>query len=184
MKIIGVAGSFASGKDTIADYLVKEQGFYHVSTSDLVRKAAMAKYGSIERPILYKTANEIRHANGHGALSQMALDEYETVKESYPAGVVITGLRALAEAEVIKQAGGKIIFTDAPFEVRFERMQARARDGEAKVSREEFEERERNENGGIDPAFDISKIKTIAEKIITNDGSYEEFLDKIVEIVE
>lgn len=178
MKIIGLAGSHASGKDTVARYLVEKHGFFHVSTGDIFREEAMKRYGSIERPVLYKTANEIREASGHDAVSHMALDRFEKVKNQYQ-GLVVSGFRAVAEAQVIKDAGGTLIFTNASEQVRYERLKERARVEEGSLSFEEFKERENAENGGVDPAFDISAIKNIADFVIMNDGSAEELLHEI-----
>ena len=35
--IIGLTGSYCSGKDTVADYIVKNNGFTHFSLSDEIR---------------------------------------------------------------------------------------------------------------------------------------------------
>src|SRR3989344_1809192 len=168
MKLIGLAGSHASGKDTVAHYLVEKHGFFHVSTGDIVRDEAMKRYGSIERPVLYKMANEIRQTEGHDATSRMALKRFEKVKNQY-SGLVVSGFRAAAEAQIIKDNGGIIIFTDAPEQIRYERLKERARVEEGSLSFEEFKKREETENGGVDPAFDISAIKSIADFVITND---------------
>lgn len=175
MKIIGLAGTHASGKDTVAQYLVEKHGFFHVSTGDIIRDEAMKKYGSIERPVLYKTANEIRANDGYDAVSRIALERFESVKDQYK-GLVVSGFRASAEAQAIKDAGGSLIFTDAPQQMRFERLKARARAEEGDLSFEEFKRREDAENGGTDAAFDISAIKSIAEHVIMNDGDKAKFL--------
>lgn len=178
MKIVGLAGTHASGKDTVAQYLVDTKGFYHISTSDIVREEAMKKYGSIERPVLYKTANEIRTTKGHGALSTMALERFEKIKDKYK-GLVVSGFRAVAEAQVIKDQGGVLVFTNAPEQSRFERLRERARAEEGELSFEDFKKRETLENGGEDPAFDISAIESIADVVLINDGTKEEFLSKV-----
>ena len=36
--IIGLTGSYCSGKDTVADYLVNKKGFSHISLSDIIRQ--------------------------------------------------------------------------------------------------------------------------------------------------
>lgn len=179
MKIVGLAGSHASGKDTVAHYLVEKYGFYHVSTGDVFREEAMKKYGSIERPVLYKTANEIRKKQGHGAVSRLALDRYEKIKSEHPAGLIVSGFRAAAEAKVIKDAGGIIIYIDAPEAVRYERLKERARVEEGVLTFEDFRAREAAENGGVDPAFDISKIKDISDFVVFNEGNKEKFLYQI-----
>jgi dephospho-CoA kinase len=182
-KYIGLAGTLASGKDTIADWLEQEHGYYHVSTSDLVREIALERYGSIERPILYKTANELRNEQGHGALSHIALERYEAMEQK-AAGLVVSGFRSIAEAQVIKDQGGMVLFVDAPLEVRYERMKSRARDQEAIVSLEEFKTREDRENGGVDPAFSIIAIKDIADIVITNDSDLESYMIKVRDALE
>ncbi len=180
MKIVGIAGTHASGKDSLAEYLASKHGFYHVSTGDVFREEAMKKYGSIERPILYKTANEIRQAQGHGAVSKIALERFEKDKSQYK-GLVVSGFRALAEAQVIKDEGGIILFVDAPLQARYERLKSRARAEEGVLSFEEFQKREKAENGGVDPAFNIMAIKDIADHVLINDDDFEDFLHRAEE---
>jgi dephospho-CoA kinase len=134
LPIIGLTGTFAGGKDTLAKYLRDEFGYNHASTSDIVRKFAKEKYGSIERPILNKTATELRHTRGAGILAELALEEKKPL--------IVSGIRSLGEAKVVKAAGGIIVFVDASLEIRYARMQARQRDSEAKVTLEDFKARE------------------------------------------
>jgi len=183
MKLIGIAGTLASGKDSLAQYLVDQHKFCHVPTGDLVREVSRKKYGSIERPVLYKTANELRKDRGFGVLSEMALEYYDGHKSDFPGGLIVSGFRAIDEARVIKNAGGIIIYTDAPLEKRYRWMKSRGRDNEKKVSLEEFKQREANENGGVDSAFDISAIRDIANNIIENNSTFEDFLTKFLNIV-
>jgi dephospho-CoA kinase len=175
---VGLAGSLASGKDTVAEWLVKNKNFHHISTSDIVREVALKRYNSIERPVLYKTANQLRKQNGHGALTTEAIEKFEPIKNQYQ-GLVVSGFRALAEAQVIKEHGGLVIYVDAPAELRYKRMQSRERDKESRLDIDEFKRREATENGQVDPAFNISDIKKIADHIIINDDSLEEFESKI-----
>lgn len=183
MKLIGIAGDLASGKDSLAQYLVDNYKFCHVSTGDLVREVAQEKYGSIERPILYKTANELRKEQGNGVLGKMALEYYERHKDKYLGGLIVSGFRALPEAQVVKDAGGIIIYTSAPPEKRYKWMRGRGRDKETIISLEEFKQREANENGGIDPAFNISAIRTISDDVIGNDSTFDNFLQKFLKAV-
>ncbi len=178
VKIIGLVGTHASGKDTVAHYLVDSHGFFHVSTGDIVREEAMKKYGSIERPVLYKTANELRQKYGYGALSIRALERFKQVKDQYK-GLVVSGFRAFAEAQVIKDQGGIIIFTDAPTELRYKRLKQRARVEEGELSFAEFKDRESVENGGVDKAFDINAIKSSADFVLINDDIKEKFLRSV-----
>ena len=65
--IIGIAGTLATGKDTVAEYLAEQFGYTHVSTGDIVRELAMQEHGSIERPVLYETAKAHRESEELGS---------------------------------------------------------------------------------------------------------------------
>ena len=177
LRIIGLAGTFASGKDSLARHLEEKFNIKHISTGDIVRVYAQERYDSTERPILYKTANELRQTKGVGILSKLALEQYESYEESYPGGVCVSGLRAWAEAEVIKNHGGIIVYTDAPVKTRYIRTIKRARDGEKFNTFEEFQAREANENGEVNSQFSIAGIKPKADIIIDNDMELEGFLN-------
>jgi dephospho-CoA kinase len=179
IPIFGLAGSLASGKDTIAHFLVDKHGYYHVSTGDVVREIAQEKYGSIERPVLYKTANELRREHGSGALAKVALERFFKLPKDSAAGLVVSGLRSVGEAEALQAEGAHIIFVDAPIEVRYERMKNRARDNETLVSLDEFKQREADENGGVDPAFSIIDIKALADTVLLNEKTSEDLLASV-----
>ena len=162
IQLIGISGTFASGKDTIAEFLVRDFGFTHVSTGDMVRKVAREKYGSIERPVLHQTATELRYANGAGALVLEALKE--------PRPLVITGIRTLGEAKTLKENGGVLLFVDAPVEVRYERVKSRARDSETELTLDEFKANEVKElyAGPNDEDFNIRGVSRIADVSVEN----------------
>jgi dephospho-CoA kinase len=174
-EIIGIAGTFASGKDTLAQVLAEEYGFTHISTSDMVREAAMERYGSIERPILHKVATELRTESGAGTLVKKAL------QHSRP--MVVTGIRSLGEAKELKAAGGVMIYTDADPRRRYERIKMRSRDSETTLSLEQFLANEEKEMHGGDREmdFNIRAIGEMADIRLMNDGTPEEFLAEAIE---
>ena len=169
-ELIGVAGSFASGKDTIAHALEADYGFTHVSTGDMVREVAQSERGSVERPVLFEVANEHRHRDGAGVFVDHALKK--------PRPLVITGIRSLGEAKALKAAGGKLLFIDAPAEVRYERMRARHRDAETELTLEEFEANEAKEwhAGETDADFNLRDIKAMADVTLDNVVPLEQFV--------
>lgn len=169
-ELIGIAGSFASGKDTVAHALEADYGFTHVSTGDMVRAAAQRERGSIERPVLFEVANEHRHRDGAGVFVLHALEK--------PRPLVITGIRSLGEAKALKAAGGTLLFIDAPAEVRYERMKARHRDAETELTLEEFEANEAKEwhAGETDADFNLRDIKAMADVVMDNVVPLKEFI--------
>lgn len=170
LPLVGISGTFASGKDTVAEFLVRDFAYTHVSTSDMVRKVAMNEYGSIERPVLVKTATELRYKHGAGALVDEALKE--------PRPLVITGIRSLGEAKSLKAAGGTLLFVDAPIEVRYKRVKSRARDNETLLTLEEFRANEEKEMyaGPNDEDFNIRGIDDMADIHIENTLSLEQYI--------
>lgn len=176
--IIGLSGTFASGKDTLAHHLVQTKNFLHISTSDMIRAVAQAEYGNIERPTLHKTANETREKRGPGVFAELALAEFEKTKHNYD-GVVVSGIRSLGEVEAIKKVNGKIVFIDAPMELRYERILARHRSGEEKLSFEEFKASEEAEELAVhDNPYvqDITGVKELADMIVFNQGDIDVYL--------
>ena len=176
-ELIGIAGSFASGKDTIAHALQADYGFAHVSTGDMVREAAMRERGSIERPVLFDVANEHRHRDGAGVFVDHALKK--------PRPLVITGIRSLGEAKALKAAGGTLLFIDAPAEIRYQRMQARHRDSETELSLEEFEANEAKEwhAGDDDADFNLRDIKAMADFQLDSTVGKEEFIARVEKLL-
>jgi dephospho-CoA kinase len=172
-QLIGISGTFASGKDTVAEFLVKDFGFTHVSTGDMVRKVAQEKYGSIERPVLAKTATELRYENGAGALVTEAL------KEQRP--LVVTGIRSLGEAKALKEAGGTLLFVDAPIKVRYERVMSRSRDNETALTLDEFRANEEKElyAGPNDEDFNIRGIGKMADVNVENVLPLDEYIELV-----
>jgi dephospho-CoA kinase len=174
--IIGLSGTFSSGKDVLADFLQEKYGLMHMSTGDIVREMAQEQRGSIERPVLQEVADELRHKYGASVLVDKAIDRYHNSIRTY-AGVVVTGIRSLGEAKAIKELGGTLLYIDAPIEIRYSRMQARARDGEARITLDAFREREEKElsSGISDADFNLTKIKDMSDAVIDNSGSFDEF---------
>jgi len=170
-KLIGLAGTFAGGKDTLAQYLVREFGYTHVSTGDMVREIARQKYGSIERPILAKTADELRHEKGAGVLVQEAIARHaETDK------LIVSGIRSLGEVKTLRDHHGVLVFVDADPKIRYERMISRQRDSETKLIFAEFLANEQKElhSGDSDADFNIAKIRDTADIILDNSSSENE----------
>jgi dephospho-CoA kinase len=78
----------------------------------------------------------------------------------------------------VRQAGGVIVFVDAPVEVRYERMKARERDAEAVLTLEQFRANEEKEmySGPNDADFNLRQIKAEADVVIENSVTLESFL--------
>ncbi len=89
---------------------------------------------------------------------------------------------ATGEADAICVVGGVILFVDAPSEIRYDRMRARARDAEVVISYEEFLKREKNEwHQGEGPGdFSFKNLKNQANFILQNGHDTQEFFNDAV----
>jgi hypothetical protein len=67
--IIGVAGKAGAGKDTTADFLVKNHGFVKIALADPIKRAAMDWYGfsvtQLWGPSEERNKPDLRYVNGY-----------------------------------------------------------------------------------------------------------------------
>ena len=169
--LIGIGGTFASGKDSLAHELADRYGYTHVSTGDIVRTEAMKRYGNIERSsALRNTAIEMRQKFGSGILVETSLDN--------PRPLVLTGIRTAGEVKALKSAGGTMVFVDANPELRYERMKSRLRDGEALKTFDEFIAYENQEISGAktDSDQNIGAVREMSDVYLENNGTLDKFI--------
>jgi dephospho-CoA kinase len=179
LKIIGVAGTAAAGKDTVAELLCRLFQMQNLSSGDVVRAVTRHVYHlppdfNPVRDQLYEVANYMRNEIDPAAIVKLCVLEAQAM--NIPRAV-ISGLRSMGEAEAIRHAGGVIIGVDADPHVRYERINSRARDAESQKTLEEFLKQDEYENRGLSdsgPARGIRSIIESADLIISNAGSLEE----------
>lgn len=177
--IIGLTGTFAAGKDTVAEYLV-EKGFEHHSTGDQIREIAEERGIKQNRDVLRELGNELRDKYGSEFLCRRIIEEKAKTDK-----VVISGIRQPGEIEYLRELGHfHLIAVDAPVEVRFERMQQRNREGDPKTI-EEMVEKERKEMESAGPnAQRIHECMQLADSLLINDKDREELHEKVDEVLE
>ncbi len=165
--LVGLAGYLSSGKDVVSARLVDTYGFNHVSTSDIIR-FYMAEHGmgTPDRDSMRTIGTTLREERGADYLVRLALEN----DADY---LVVSGLRAVAEVQAIKNAGGVILACIAPIEMRYERMSRRGRTGDG-VSFEEFRAQEEKEMKSENPeGQNIAAVVAMADIVINNDKTLE-----------
>ncbi len=190
-RIIGVAGTLGSGKDTVGDMLEERHGFFHVSTSDMLRAAKKKKYGDSPKALLLRNdpfANELRATKGPGVLVELAHDEYAKNQTKYPGGLVATAIRSIGEAEKVKDLGGVVVFVDADPKVRYDRVFSRKRDAnDEKASFDDFIAMEQSESAapkGDKTVQNLPAMKEMADIHLENNGNdigaFQDYAEKIL----
>lgn len=186
-KIIGIAGTNGSGKDSVGQVLADRHSYLFVSVTDLLRAELHRRSLPVEREHLRELSAEWRREYGYAVLVDRAIEQYNNLKGQY-VGVAIASLRNPAEADRIHELGGLVMWIDADAHTRYERIQnnaeARARAGEDAKSFEEFvaEEEAEMHSTGDAATLDMSAVKKLADVILDNDQTnLNDFQDFITE---
>src|SRR3989338_2828737 len=143
--IIGVTGSYAAGKYTVAEILQK-MGFYHISLSDMLREELTKRKVKLTREALITIGNELRTAHGPDVLARRALSK---LKDSE--NFVITSIRNPSEVQALQERPEFLLVNvTSPIKLRLQRLQERNREEDPKTL-EELKQKEARENSK-DPA--------------------------------
>jgi dephospho-CoA kinase len=177
--ILGITGTFASGKDAVGEYLEKK-GFEHYSTGDEVFAIAQEKGIKPTRDNLRELANKLRDKYGPEYLSRRVMENKVKTDK-----VVIAGLRQPGEIKYLQKFPNfHLIAVDAPVELRFKRMRKRARPGDPETIEAMIEkERKEMESKGKN-AQKIHECAMMADYTIINDGTFKQLNKKVDAILD
>jgi len=170
MKLIGLAGTDASGKDTVGDMLAERFNWQVVSVSDILRAELNKRGTELSRKSLRLLSAEWRRENGLGVLVDKAVELFD--KNKYK-GLVISSLRNHGEADEVHKLGGRVVWVDADPQMRYERIVGRNRGTEDQVSFEEFlaeEQEQMFHYQGDRHTLNLSGVKDRADVSLMNDG--------------
>jgi cytidylate kinase len=184
-EIIGIAGTNASGKDTLGILRFEIQKAKMVSLSDILRLELDKRGLSHERINLRELGDEWRAESGSGVLADKTIEEYLKVSTEDRHGLSIVSVRHPEEAKSIQNAGGIIIWVDADRLVRYNRIHSREIDRiEDKVTFEQFciqEDAEMIPEPGHESSLRGAAVRSLANVFIENNyGSVDEYKDFLV----
>ncbi len=130
------------------------------------------------RENLIKLGNELRRRNRASFLAE------ETIKRLAPAqNHIVDSIRNPAEVGALKRLDDFILIgVDAPVERRFKRGLDRKRPGDAQTL-DDFIEKEKKENKNDSQNQQLKKCLQLADIVIINDSTLEEFHKKIDEAI-
>jgi cytidylate kinase len=104
MKLIGIAGTNGSGKDTLGELLARDHQWLFVSVSDMLRDEARKRGQPVEREVLRTISAEWRREHGLGVLVDKAVALFNASPGKYK-GLVVVPMRNPGEAQHLRDLG-------------------------------------------------------------------------------
>ncbi|AFK22493.1 dephospho-CoA kinase [Pyrococcus sp. ST04] len=177
--IILLTGMPGSGKGEVAKAFQK-RGIPVVSMGDAIREEADRRGIPRTPEGLKHVSLKVREELGPGAVAILTIPKIRKLLEIEPV-VVIEGVRSPYEVEEFRREFSEeeilILAVHSPPKIRFERLRKRGRSDDPKTW-EEFVDRDKKEL-----KFGIGEVIALADYMIVNDCSFDEFQRKIQEVV-
>lgn len=170
LMIIGVAGYQASGKNEVSSQLEK-RGFKVFHMHEIVMEEVKKKGLEISQATMGKTATEIREKYSKGYIASCMVERTKQHDK-----VCIDGIRDFHEVGIFRNAfGGNfvLIAVTARKDIRFKRALSRGRKDDAADKKVFYEKDAREASWGLDKAIGLADYK------VTNNGTFEEFKEKV-----
>jgi len=169
MHIIGITGLIGSGKDAVANHIIKKYNYKHIDFGDIVRDYATKAGRTHSREDLQATRKDFDQTRGKDFFSK---DVVRIIKESRWEKVVVTGFRNPEDVEPMRIELGRdliMISVDADEQTRFKRLKKRGSPRDPKTI-EDFHLQEKTEA----EIFDVRTVVSTADYHINNVGTFDE----------
>jgi len=173
-QVLILLGKARSGKDTVADFLVKEFGFKKFVFSSVLEEELIKQGKEVSKKSMALLGDELRKEFGMGVIAQKLLEKQtfeKSLNKKEEEKIVFVGARSTEEIELIKQrfSEAKLVLIKAEENERFERRSELDPD-----ELEEFSFRDKldEEKKGMKNVFLLAEFK------IDNNGSLNDLFEK------
>ncbi len=176
--ILGLTGTYAAGKGTVAS-LLDEEGFRYHSLSDLIREELAARGVTESREALLAVGNELRRTGGPGVLAERLVERLSDGGRH-----IVDSIRNPKEVEALRRLPAFVLVAvDADPRVRYARLRQRARIGDPE-SWEAFRDLEARESTSDDPTTQqLVATRALADAVLQNDGSVVELAESLATLL-
>jgi dCMP deaminase len=173
--IIGITGTYASGKGTIVEIL-KERGFKHYSVREFLINELKKRNLPINRDSMIKIGNELRRENSPSYIAE----ELYSLAMKNGGDAIIESLRTPGEVKALRDKKDFFLFSvDAPQKIRYDRAIERKSESD-KITFQEFVLQEKKEMSSNDPnEQNLSACKMLSNYYFENDGTIEKLKEKV-----
>lgn len=176
--IVGIAGKLASGKGTVAKYLVGEYGAKKTRSSDPLRAVLDIFDVPQSRENLDALSTFVRGTYGEDTIARAVA---RVLHASSSPVAMFDGIRRIVDVETIRSFEHSLfIYVYADQLLRYERCKQRSENvGDDTMSFEVFQEKDNDE-----PQQQIETLREYADVVIDNNGSYDELMAHIHEQID
>ncbi len=178
--ILGILGLNGSGKDTVADYMVKKYGFAHEDFGQEIRdELKVLGKNHLDRNEMVVLANERRAELGGDYWAKRLIAKHPNEEN-----LVITSIRNPVEVAFLKSKGTVLVEVFTDIKTRYARTVERVKsdpNAHGDISSfEDFKAKEERELKSMDPAKQqLLVCIESAQYRLSNNGSLEELKEKI-----
>lgn len=172
--LLGVTGRNAAGKTTIVEWFVN-QGWDGCSCSDAIRHWLRENGQEITRENLTQGGRTLRSQGGAGILAEMLLDRMDPEQNA-----IIDSIRTPDEVYALRSRDDFLLIeVNVPLDLRWKRMQERARDGDP-VDYEFFLKQEDAEAIAEDSSGQaLIATANLSDIVISNHGTLSELYESL-----
>lgn len=172
--VLAILGMPAAGKGTTANFIkekLKDKNVKIIRYSDSLAEALRIFLPEIGRKDFQWFANSIRDRFGDNILARAV--EKKVKKGDFDVAI-LDGARVRGDEEIARQNGWKLVYVDAPVEVRWERAQKRLEKSDDSVTLEKFKELDKGRT-----EVEIQEIGSRANFRLDNNGTLKQLENQV-----
>ncbi len=175
--ILGITGKIASGKTTVAKYIVKKYNGNSHRFSTVLRDVADRMHLEKNRKNLQKISTIFKQNFNEDILSKVIFHDVDNDKHKI---IVIDGVRRLSDVAYLKKLNGfKLIYIKTDIKKSYERILTRGENSDdINKTFKDFQKDHKRE-----AEIKIKNLKKDANIIIDNNGNLDELYSQIDEII-
>ncbi len=177
--VIGLVGEAGSGKDTVANFIIKKYKAASFRFADLLREALEIFFGegNVSREQLIWLSNGIRGKYGNGVIAKALKKRIDRIREGI---VILNGMRIGEDIDFVRSfPNSYIIYVTLDQKSRWERIYGRGEKSDDAMSFEKFQEIEKAET-----EVQIPAIGKKADFTLINNENKDRLQEKAEEIIE
>ncbi|WP_094227597.1 dephospho-CoA kinase [Methanolobus psychrotolerans] len=176
-KILAFVGMPASGKSE-ASSVLRRKGITVINMGDVIREEIVRRGLEPTDANTGGVGTDLREKEGRDAVARRCIPKIKDANEDF---IGIDGVRSVAEVECFKKAFGNdftLVSIESPLDSRFERVLSRQRSDDMQDISALKTRDERELGWGMGEAMEIADI------VIGNEGTLDEFREKITALLE